>query len=110
MNTARLVRTGIRALTYGSSITGVPDSLLHNQRRTVGAITAPGAGAGGQNLDVAMVLADEGKSGRADPAYDAHGLPIGDWAMAVWEGWAGAEAMDVVLKAAVETMDKAKNK
>ena len=44
VNTARLVRTGIRALTYGSSITGVPDSLLQNQRRTVGAIAAPGAG------------------------------------------------------------------
>jgi len=87
VDTARLVRTGIRAMTYGSAITGVPNGLLRSQRQTVAAITSSGAGAGGQNLDLALMIADGGKTGRADPAYDAHGLPIGEWAMAVWEGW-----------------------
>ena len=61
-------------MTYGSAITGVPDGLLRGQRQTVAAITAPGAGTGGQNLDLALVLADGSKNGRADPAYDAHGV------------------------------------
>ena len=47
VNTARLVRTGIRALTYGSSITDVPNGLMHGQRQTVAAMTAPGAGTWG---------------------------------------------------------------
>ena len=97
VDTARLVRTGIRAMTYGSSVTGVPTGMLQNQRRTVGAMAAPGAGTGGQNLDLALVLADGGPSGKADPAFDAHGLPIGDWSMAVWEGWEAEGVMQRVI-------------
>ena len=48
---------------------------------------APGTGTCGQNLDLALLLADGSRTGRADPAYDAHDLPIGQWACAVWEGW-----------------------
>ena len=43
-------------------------------------------GMGGQNLDVALMLAAGSAKGSADPALDAHILPIGDWAKAVWEG------------------------
>ena len=31
------------------------------------------------------MLADGGPKGSADPAFDAHSLPIGEWARAVWE-------------------------
>ena len=109
VDTARLVRTGIRAMTYGSAITGVPDGLLRSQRQTVAAMTAPGAGTGGQNLDLALMLADGSKKGRADPAYDAHGLPIGEWSMAVWEGWESPAAMQLTLDHAERRFKTAKN-
>ena len=64
---------------------GVSDSVLHSQRVAAGAMAAPGEGAGGQNLDLALTLADGSATGRADPAYDAHMLPIGEWALAVWK-------------------------
>ena len=83
VDTARLVRTGMRAITWSNAIIGVPCGLLRGQRQTAAAASAPGAGTGGQNLDMAMVVADGSKKGRADPAYDAHSLPIGEWAMAV---------------------------
>ena len=73
----------MRAITYSSAIMGVPCGLLRAQRQTVAAMAAPGAGTGGQNLDFARVLADESPKGQADPSYDAHGLPICGWAMAV---------------------------
>ena len=104
VDTARLVRTGMRAMTYGS-----PDGLLRGQRQTVAAITAPGAGTGGQNLELALMLADGNKSGKADPAYDAHGLPIGEWAMAVWEGWENPSAMQLTLDHAERRFKAAKN-
>ena len=61
VNTARLVRTGMRAITYSNAIMGVPCGLLRAQRQTAAAAAAPGAGAGGQNLDLAMVVADGSK-------------------------------------------------
>ena len=49
------------------------------------AVTAPGFGSSGQNMDIALIFADGKAGGKADPAYDAHTMPIGQWAMAVWE-------------------------
>ena len=43
--------------------------------------------AGGQCTDMALVLADSGPKGRADPAFDARALPIGQWAQAIWHSW-----------------------
>ena len=85
VSTARLIRTGLRTVTYGSSVLGVPDGLLRAQRQAAAAVAAPGNGTGGQNIDFALMLADEGAKGRADPAYDAHLLPIGEWPQARWE-------------------------
>ena len=61
VDTARLVRTGMRAITYSNAIMGVPCVLLRAQRQTAAAASAPGAGTGGQNLDFAMVVADGSK-------------------------------------------------
>ena len=47
------------------------------------AVAAPGAGTGGQNLDLALVIADGCGNGKADPAFDAHMVPLVEWAMAV---------------------------
>lgn len=51
------------------------------------AATATEADVGGQNLDLALIMADGSEHGRADPAHAAHVQPIGHWAMAVWHAW-----------------------
>ena len=71
--------------------------MLRSQMQTAVAVSAPGAGTGGQNLDLALVVADGSTKGRADPAYDAHSLPIGELAMAVWEGCTTIGAMQRVV-------------
>ena len=45
----------------------------------------PPGGSGGQDLDVALILADGSAKGRAGPAFPAHSMPIGAWAAAIWE-------------------------
>lgn len=87
IDSAMLFRTGGKAaMTFGQGIMGVSNSLLRDQRRTAAVATSPASGACGQNLDTALMMADGGPKGRADPAFDAHDMPIGQWAMAVWEG------------------------
>ena len=83
--------------------------MLKAQRQTAAA-SSSGAGTGGQNLDLAMVVADGNKKGRADPAYDAHDLPVGEWAVAVWERWSPVVSMRCVVNDAVGKIAKARNK
>lgn len=66
---------------------GVASSLLHCQRRCAAAVAAPANGLAGQELDVALILADGGPKGKADPAFPAHIATICPWAMAVFEQW-----------------------
>ena len=88
VDSAKLVRTGGKAaITYGEAIMGVSDSMLRNPRRTVAAAAAPTSGTCGQNLDMALMIADGGPKGRGDPAFYAHDLPISQWALTVWEEW-----------------------
>ena len=83
---ARVIRTGGKAcFVYGEACMGVPDHLLRDQRRAVAAAVAPVHGTGGQQLDLALLVADGGPRGSADPAFDAHILPLSYWAAAVWE-------------------------
>ena len=83
---ARIIRTGGKAaIVYGQAVTGVSNAHLEAQRRSVAAAVAPKNGTGGQQLDMALTIADGGPKGKADPAFDAHTLPIGEWARAVWE-------------------------
>ena len=73
VSTKRLLRTGgTSALTYGQAITGVAPSTLLAQRRAAATIAAPHSGCTGQDLDMALVLADDSQKGRADPAFEAH--------------------------------------
>ena len=48
----------------------------------------------GQHLDLALTLADENAKAGADPAFDAHLMPIGDWPTAVWESLMLERAME----------------
>ena len=74
-------------MTYGQSVTGVSNTLLRAQRRAAAAASAPAAGTAGQNLDLALLLADGARKGAADPAFEAHVAPIGMWAAAAWGSW-----------------------
>ena len=95
ISTSRLLRTGAKAaMTYGQALIGVSNSLLRDQRRTAAAISAPESGIGGQSLDLALILADENARAGADPAFDAHSMPIGDWSTAVWEAWMPEPALE----------------
>ena len=88
IDTARILRTGgVAGLTYRKFVYGVTPSLLLAQRRAVASAAAPASGSGGQNLDLALMLADGSPSGAVDPAFHAHAQPIGHWAQAVWNKW-----------------------
>ena len=55
------------------------------------------------------MLADENAKAGADPAFDAHLAPIGDWANAVWENWVPLATMNRVTIAVKKKVKKAKN-
>ena len=97
-------------MTYGAAVTGVSDSMLYAQRVTAAAAAAPGRGTAGQDLDIGLLLADEGTNAKADPAYDAHLLPIGEWAMAVWENWMPEASMERIITHGRERLNTATNK
>lgn len=100
VDTAGLFRIGLKTMTYGASIMGVADGMFRSHRQVASAIAALGAGSGGQNIDIALIFADGGPKGKADPAFDAHMMPICEWAMVCWEGWTIDGAMDTIFKAA----------
>ena len=84
-------------MTYGQAITGVAPTTLLRQRRAAAAVAAPAAGPSGQDIDLALILAEEGPTGCADPAFDAHVLPIHAWALAAWQRWLPLASMDLLL-------------
>ena len=55
------------------------------------------------------MLADENAKAGADPAFDAHLAPIGDWANDVWENWVPLATMNRVTIAVKKKVKKAKN-
>ena len=52
-------------MTFGEAITGVSDTMLYSQRTAVAKAAAPQAGYCGQDLDLALIMADASASGRA---------------------------------------------
>ncbi len=106
VSTARLLRTGgIAAMTYGQAVMGVATSTLLQQRRCAAAAAAPANGTCGQSLDLALIVADESATGKADPAFAAHVDPIGAWAQAVWEQWLPTRALMRVVKDAKRRLE-----
>ena len=77
----------MKSMSYGQAVSGVPNTVLLAQRRVVAAATAPAVGTRGQCLDMALVITGGKASGIADPAFDAHMMPIGQRAQVVWREW-----------------------
>ena len=108
VDTARIVRTGGgKSLTYGQYASGTSPSLLLMQRRAVAQATAPASGTAGQNLDLALMIADGSATGKADPAYDAHLDPIVHWAQAVWFTWLSIATLNLMITDAVDRLTNA---
>lgn len=78
---------GTAAFTVGQYATGIPPSTLLAPRRAVAAAVAPASGSGGQNTDLALIMADGSGRGSAGLAFGAHAQPICFWAMAIWNKW-----------------------
>ena len=110
VSTARILRTGgIAAMTYGQAVTGVPNTTLLHQRRAAARAAAPAGGGGGQDLDLTLMLADGSRRGKADPAYEAHAQPIGQWAEAVWHDWLPSGALHKIIDSAKSRLAQAKS-
>ena len=85
IKTDRVIRTGgLSAMIFGQATTGVSNTTRLRQRRVVGAVTAPSSGSGGQDLGVALMLADGSAKGKAGPVFPARTMSIRAWAEAVW--------------------------
>ena len=88
---------------------GVSNSLLRDQRKVGSAAAGPTSGRGGENLDAALILADGSAKGMPGPASDAHILPTGEWASAVWELWLPIKSLDRLVRQCSHRLNKAKN-
>ena len=109
VDTAKVLRTGgVAALPYGQATAGTAPTTLLQQRRAVAAAAAPASGLAGQNIDLALMLADGSAAGRVDPAYEAHAQPIGHWAQAVWNGWLPMKHLLQLVADAKVRLDKAR--
>ena len=109
VRTSKLLRTGgIAAMSYGESITWVSNRMLRAQRGTAAKARALAAGSCGQDLDLALVMADNSARGRPDPAYEAHCLPPATWTLAIWEQWLPPAMIDDLFRAAMCTIATAK--
>ena len=98
VNTAAIIRTGgVAALMHGYAGLAVSPTMLLHQRRAVTAAAAPKSGLGGQQMEVALMIADGSKKGRADPAFHAHIDVVQHWAQAIWNGWLPERALTTSL-------------
>ena len=108
VDTARIMRTGgVAALVHGEGSTGVAPSMLAAQRRSVNAAAAPQSGLGGQELEFSMMIADGSKTGKADPAFEAHASVAQHWAQAVWNAWLPVDDLQASVDYARGRIDKA---
>ena len=96
VDTIQVVRAaGTPMLTYGVEVHGMSCTQLQIARRAIAKAVA--AEAGGKCYELVLHVAD-GAKGTLDPAFDAHGLPIRMWAMALWEEWVPPQQMDEALR------------
>lgn len=110
VDSAKLLRTGaVKAMTYGQALIGVGNSALQHQRRAAATAAAGMHGALGKCVDLALVMADASDKGCADPAYDAHCMPIKQYAQAVWHSWLPHNALERMVDEANEQCNRAKS-
>ena len=67
---------------------------------------APRGGLGGQEMEVALMIMDMSKTGRADPAFAAHMDVALHWAQAIWNHWIPVHALQLSVDYARERISK----
>ena len=60
-------------------------------------------------MDLGLMIADGKAGGGADPAFDAHIMPIVEWAKAVWHERLPRKSLQVLAAKAFAKLAKAKN-
>ena len=60
-------------------------------------------------LDMIPILVDGTNRCRADPAFDAYFLPIGQWAQAIWHQWLPTSLLGLAIDQAKVKFAKARN-
>ena len=82
---AHVVRTTFPAsMLFDACCNGVADGMLRTMRTTAARGMAPPTR--GKNYELVLYAGDSA-GGRADPAFEAHALPIKFWALAWWQSW-----------------------
>ena len=81
--------------------------MLAAERRSVNAAAAPQSGLGGQEFEFSMMIADGSKTGKADPALEAHTSVAQHWAQAVWNAWLPVDDLQASGDYARGRIDKA---
>jgi len=101
-NVRLMVRAaGTPAVTYGVEVMGMSDSHLQSARVAIASAIAPAAG--GKSPD-AVLLALDSCGATADPAFDAHALPLRTWSLAYWQRWQPYCTLDSAFRGAVSTL------
>ena len=79
IDTGRILRTGgVSTMTYGLHVHGVSDYMLLQMQRVAAGLCGSMAKGSHHNSD--LIVADNGRNRKADPAFNAHQLTIGAWA------------------------------
>ena len=107
MDTGRILRTGgVSTMTYGLQVHGVSDYMLLQMRRVAAGLC--GSMARGSHHNLELIIADNGRNRKADPAFDAHQLPIGAWAEACWQGWMHYTTLEGMVQGARRALLRAR--
>ena len=86
---------------YALDIMGRGNAALLGERRLVAHAASPEAG--GKNPDLIHAFRD-GKSGRMDPAFINHILPVKHISLAVWEKWVPRQTIMETLRRLAQTL------
>ena len=85
-------------------INGVSSTTLMLQRREVGVVTGPPGGTAGQNIDLALIVAEGSERSKIDPAFAAHEFPLVHWAKAIWNYWLPEGLLTTLVEQALEDL------
>ena len=108
INTARFFRSGFSAaVSWGMHAIGIAPSPLQAWRKEVAYGCA--ALASGKSIDLTLMFSDLAPGQKTDPAFQAHVLPIGYWAQAVWEGWRPRAALAAQFREALSALSTARH-
>jgi len=94
----------IPAMLYGSDVGGARDS--HRAACRTEAALASAAPTAGKNSELILNAAVATAPG-IDPAFVAHGVPMRQWANAVWDKWARPQDMKDAFSRAIAKLDAA---